>query len=369
MAATTRIFAYCKGLIAQGNEVSVISIIPRPDKSFASDGVFDGVNFKYINKSIRSEFRIKRYFQFIHSITQLPFYFFKNKFSCIIVSSDALYLLFIINLIKCFLPPKKFLIFDEYPIPIRKYLKKEIPAWKKRAYAFLLRQFNGYISMTKNLLGFYQKLHYKPGIIVSSITDISRFKYHEYNQTPPSNFIITYTGNLELSKDNVDNIILAFSKLKHKNSILNLYGRPSNQDRKKILSLIKETGMTGKVLLSYAQYDEIPNVLCNSHILVSSQPNTIRAAGGFPTKLGEYLMSGRPVLLTKVGEIDKYFTENVHLFFVEPDNSDAYSQKLDEIMDNYKDALIVADKGRNKIINEYSHIKAGEIINNFLNQF
>ena len=89
--------------------------------------------------------------------------------------------------------------------------------------------------------------------------------------------------------------------------------------------------------------------------------------GGFPTKLGEYLMSGTPVLLTDVGESSQYFIDEQDMFFAKPDSPIDFAHKIKYIKNNYKKAIEVAQSGRNKISTLYSHTKAGVDISNFIN--
>ena len=50
-----------------------------------------------------------------------------------------------------------------------------------------------------------------------------------------------------------------------------------------------------------------------------ARPDSRQARGGFPTKLGEYLATGKPVCVTKVGEITVYLEDNVSAFLAEPE--------------------------------------------------
>ena len=109
-------------------------------------------------------------------------------------------------------------------------------------------------------------------------------------------------GNMELSKDNVDNILYALSILLRDNYDVHLYlfGKPNLKDKSILERIIEQEGLANNTSFRFAQYNDVPKILSEADILVSSQPVTVRADGGFPTKLGEYLMSGTPVLSTNV---------------------------------------------------------------------
>lgn len=375
MAATTRIMSYAKGLLESGEDVEVWSCIPTGEFGGCSEskGTLDGVNFIYTYKRNRSKLKIIRVFEHLISYIILPLKFLSEhkskKIDVVILSSDSIFLQILVGLLCKLKDIKSIFIFDEFPYPIRVKLKSRLPYLKKIAYFISLRLFHGYISMTQTLLDFYQGLVNKPGIVVSTITDLTRFKSHDiqkkkYNEP----FSLVYMGNMELSKDNVDNIIRAIPDVINEFSVhLSLYGRPSHADLNKLSNLISDLGIADYVSFNYAKPHEVAYVLSQADLLVSSQPDTKRAMGGFPTKLGEYLMSGVPVLLTDVGETSKYFIDGEDMFFAKPESPSDFARLIKFIRINYEFALGVANNGKQKIITTYSHTKAGSDIKEFIN--
>lgn len=378
MAATTRIFSYAKGLSIEKCNVEVISWLPSDKEDnlqLGNEGYIDQVKYIYAYKRCKSHNKFKRVVEGIYSLFCLASKLRKNnqkqKYDFLIISSDHIPILTYIAFINLILRAKLVFIFDEFPTPIRRKLKKNIPSWKRMCYKLILPFYSGYISMTENLLSFYQNIYNNKGVIVSSITDISRFeKFNtQLEKTDKKFFNLTYMGNMELSKDNVDNIIEAIALLKDKYEfILNLYGKPSLKDKNKLINLIAKYKLENLVKFNFASFNEIPEILSKADILLSSQPNTVRAAGGFPTKLGEYLATGKPVLLTNVGEIGNLFYDKQELYLAEPNNPSAYAKQLSYIFDHYDEAIEVGKRGKNKIIKNYSHIHAGKTIINFLNK-
>ncbi len=378
MAATSRIFSYAKGLVSLGNDVEVLSWIPTGigvDGIIANEGVFDGVKFRYTYRRKKTKNKLGRIFEIIVSLVKLVLYLIKSniaiKYDAVILSSDNILVMSIVRMCNCIANTKLIFIFDEFPIPIRRDLKDKIPEYKIKIYKILLKGFNGYISMTASLLNYYQKIYYHPGIVVSSITDLSRFQDEVtyVKKTTTSEFRIMYMGNMELSKDNVDNILYAISLLKDSYNIhLDLYGTPSQDNKQFLIQLINELDLFRIVHFGCVSYKDVPQKLSEADILVSSQPETIRASGGFPTKLGEYMMAGRPVLCTDVGEISTYFKEEEEIYLAKPNSPEDFARKLRYIFENYSKAVNVAQKARQKIVSKYSHIQAGIIINNFIKQ-
>ena len=362
MAATTRIIAYSKGLIENNVNVDVILFNPteKGDPNIPSKGVFQRINYCYPFRKYRVKNKIFHSFELIIGIITTFFYVIhenkKLKFDALIISSDNIIILFIFSVLSKIINAKSIFIFDEFPIPIRKYLKNYIPYYKKLLYSIVLRQISAYIAMTDSLVQFYNQICPKPTHILSTITDISRFDGIQ-NQNPDKR-ILCYMGNMDLKKDNVDNIIRAFGIIHqtHPNFELHLFGLPSNHDKLYLDQIIKEENLNSFIFFKgRVDYDSVPQLLKNSYILLTSQPCTKRAEGGFPTKLGEYLASKVPCLLTDVGEIRNYVQDDVNVFICKAEDPIDYAIKLGYIIQNYSFSQDVALNGYNYLASNFSH--------------
>lgn len=376
-AATNRIIAYAKGLVHNGVLVDVYVYNPSDYKkeSFSNPGVYQGVNYFYPAGRIRRKNKILHGFEMIKGI-YLTLKKIKEEncikqYRCIIISSETLYVLYFFSRLAQKLNTKSIFIFDEYPIPIRKYLKSKIPKLKQFLFSKVLPHISAYVSMTSSLAAFYCKITPKKTLIFPSVTDISCFDNDSFCMTPQERKYICYMGNMELSKDNVDNIIRAFYLVAdiYKDIDLHLYGSPSQKDKMYLEQLINELNLNDRVIFKgKVDREVVPKILKSAYILVSSQPNTKRAEGGFPTKLGEYLATSVPVLLTNVGEISKYINDSEQAFLVPPTNPQLYADKLIYIINNYQTALGVARVGRQFLYDNYSHIIMGKKLADFIKE-
>lgn len=378
MAATNRIISYSVGMVEEGHKIKIY--IYRPTEKRVNiinkkyKGNYKNINYEYPNKTtIRSSNKIVYAFELFLGIISISIKILhdskKQKITHFIISSDWIIILSIFHLLSKFQKSKSIFIFDEYPKPIRKYLANDIPSYKKALYKRILKNFNGFISITENLNSYYQEIIKKRinYIIVPAIVETYRF--NAIKKSNKKEEYICYMGNLELQKDNVDNIIRAFKMINEKFPKLyfKIFGKANSSQMKYLKTLIKELGLSEKILLlGNISRDSVPQILMDSKILVSSQPMTKRADGGFPTKLGEYLSTGVPVLLTDVGEISKYIHDKVNGFLVPPENPDLYADKLLYILNNYNIACEAAKKGKLLVNSEYSYKFQAKRIINFL---
>ena len=76
-----------------------------------------------------------------------------------------------------------------------------------------------------------------------------------------------------------------------------------------------------------------------------ARPSSLQSTGGFPTKLGEYLSTANPVVVTAVGDIPR-FLDDSNSFIVKPDNNAAFAEQIVRIFDDYATAVEVGKKGR-----------------------
>jgi glycosyltransferase involved in cell wall biosynthesis len=380
MAPTNRILAYSSGLIENGVDVEVISskrIFKDEVKlnNIQSKGVVDGVHYKYPHFFSTKGKKISfiRYYDEIVLRFKVFFIILQRKrtqkIDFIFFSFDDIFSLKAYTTLTKLLNIPIVFVADEYPIPIRDFMQNSVPEALRIKYIKYHKNFKVRLLMSKALENFYNTNIYPlPSFILNSIINTKRFDELRI----VSKNVICYMGNLSLAKDNVDNIIEAFSFIssEYPELELHLYGKPNEKDDFFLNELILKLGLNQKVFFkgqvpSYL----VPEILCNSKILVNSQPITKRAEGGFPTKLAEYLMTEVPSIFTDSGDIGLYIKDGVNGYIVEPCNPHLYSQKIKQILINYEEAKNVAIAGKIYIMENFNSKKVTRELLDFLENF
>ena len=145
-------------------------------------------------------------------------------------------------------------------------------------------------------------------------------------------------------------LIEAFSRISSDFPNIKLYliGDTSNEGEfKKLKEKISLLKIEDKVVFTgIISSDNIPHLLVNAKMLVLARPDNIQAKGGFPTKLGEYLATGNPVVVTKVGEIPNYLIDGVNAFLAQPNSVDSFATKMKFVLNNIDLANNVGLKGK-----------------------
>lgn len=94
--------------------------------------------------------------------------------------------------------------------------------------------------------------------------------------------------------------------------------------------------------------DDVRAKLAGSDALLFSRVSGRAAQAAFPTRLPEYLMSGRPVIASAVGDIPWYLEDGREVFLVAPDSSEALAAGVLRVMDLPDRGRSIGEAGRDK---------------------
>ena len=208
-----------------------------------------------------------------------------------------------------------------------------------------------------------EKYFIENGIKESKISIINMFvdttRFAAITKSNCKEKYVAYCGVVSLDKDGVDILIEAFSKFvqRYNDYKLFIFGRGMNSEViPQLKQLAKDCGVEDSVIFTGPiPYEDVPQKLKDARMLVLARPNNLQNQNGFPTKLGEYLSTENPVVVTKVGEIPLYIKDNVTGFLADPGNADSFALKMCEVVENYEHAIEVGKKGSLLAYNEFSY--------------
>jgi glycosyltransferase involved in cell wall biosynthesis len=216
--------------------------------------------------------------------------------------------------------------------------------------------YDGMALITQTLIKYYQTFpNPQPKLLHLPMTvDLERFQGQKETLPEFQSPYIAFVGVMNDAKDGVSNLIKAFNNIKerfplHKVFLVGAW----NYDTPVHLQLIKDFGLEERVfwMKEYSR-DQIPNIICNADLLVLPRPDSKQAQGGFPTKLGEYLATGKPVCATRIGEIPNYLKDNESVFFAEPGSVESFAKAMESALGDYINAKRVGANGR-KVAEEH----------------
>ena len=151
-------------------------------------------------------------------------------------------------------------------------------------------------------------------------------------------YTIGYSGAPYL-KDGLLDLFKAVSLLQNEGILLNLvvigdstFGKsliPGLKEECAMLNISDRVTFTGLVDSS-----TVKQYLSECRILAITRPSTVQTQAGFPTKLGEYFATTKPILSTDFGDIRRYFNDGVDLVIAETGNPVSIAQKIKWMLQN-----------------------------------
>ncbi len=369
MACTNRIHLYAKRFKEQSHDVEIV--IPKPTESHHTTarnteikGIYEGVKFRYPSNPVRSSSFIKRRINDFLAYFNTLFYVIRTK-------SDSDILLLVVTKgymvftykIFCLLFGVKF-VWEKSEFPFVFSNKTPLNKFYHKIYEkFGFKVFDGIILISDSLFDYFKdKIGKKTKLIVIPIlTDTSVFKPTKNNSGE-----IVYAGALNQFKDGIMDLLKGYhifsGKMPGKKLVL-MGDINLSSNKNEINSFISEHNLKDEVeITGYVSRPEMILRMSNAAVLALAKPLNLQSEHCVPTKIAEYLSTGKPVLSTKTGSIPKFLTNKKDSFLTEPNNPEQLADTLFNIYTDYPNSEIVGENGRILAQNQFEYTKQGDRI-------
>jgi len=344
-APVNRIIGISKELYKLNIDISIHNVLPvLKNKITKNSNIVPIINYSYSTNSF-----VLNKIMIIYNLIKIAYYIIKQKPTHIIQYGDNLLLTFFLHLLKINKSFTHILEQNEYPYKVlkesvvykligQKYLKLNY-YWFDRIFVIsqVLKEYFGKYTSSNCII-----------TVIPMTVDIERFTNIETIQMPFKKNIV-YCGSLSQKKDGIESLIHAMKKLEelYIDTGLVIIGGGNTKEENNLKKLIRRLYLEKKIkLIGKIDRDEVPNYLSSSTVLVLPRPSSLQAEGGFPTKLGEYLLSGKPVICTSVGEIPKFLINNKDAYIIEPDSIDEITNTVIKVLNNYQEAINIGLQGK-----------------------
>lgn len=343
---------YVKVYILKGTEIDGFVVNPN------TEGRFNGIDYQYMAKSTiwnvewNFFFKIILYLQGIFfCVQQLK----KDKINSIILyTNDGIYMFVFGVLSKLW--GIRYLI-DKSEYPINYHTKKKSFFYK--FYLKLFKLFDGVIVMTKELESFYTKLINKNAVCIyfPMTVDLSRFVGIEKKTKNDDQYIACVFGthDRDCILDTIDAFLLFKDtyRLNVKLKLIGDYERLQNRlVVKSFLDLNKSNYKEDVLFIGPISVTQMPSMLIDAYCLITTPREY--SSGGFPTKLGEYLATGNPVLANDVGEISSFLRHCESAYLSSPGDISGISNNLYRVFHETVSAKLIGEKGKEVAIKYFS---------------
>lgn len=339
-ASINRAFSYWNNIEKCDIEATVIFLMPNSNKNRVAEGMYKKIKFIYMWDSFYINLPIVNGLSFI-------LYVFKLYLS--LKKEDVIYLYGLSDVLTLLSMKKGIKLYQEVTEhPAVSHNGNRLYRPSITSHIKTVKKISGLIVISKSLKEYYASKGVNADCIhvINMTIDIERF--HNIKKQNNIDKNIAYCGSMSNKKDGVDNLIKAFAIVTKKHHDVKLYiigPKPSIDNEN--LKLIDSLGIREKVIFTgEVSSVKMPQLLKNSTVLALARPNNIQAQYGFPTKLGEYLLSENPVVITKVGDIPLYLNDRKNALLADPGNIEEFAEKLCWVLEHPKESEIIGINGK-----------------------
>lgn len=356
-AATNRILAYSKAIEFAGGDVEIVLYRPssRPNpESYHGASIINTSRIRLWPPKGKDKF--KKLWITISGLMGLWGYAFKKRaaISCIIIFdlnrfvNISLLLLTKIMSIRC--------VKEKNEVP-KVLINNKGLAYLSRIFdRWMYSRFDGLITISEELVAYFYTIR-RDGIChIPILVDQSIFHDDSYVGTGNNDFVYAGGGG-GWKRDGAISILKSFAEYAKVSDKHNLKFIGIDMRDKDIMSeinrLIDELGIRERVsLLGYIDSSSLKMHFLKCHALLLVPPNNYISLG-FPTKLGEYMVSGRPVILSDITSHKNVIPNDCVVYTKAGDYVDL-SEKMIWCSQNDESITQIGERGREFALAEFS---------------
>ncbi len=356
-AAAIRHSLLARGLAEQGHRVQFLLLSPQ-DWQGSNTLHYHGVEFIELN-SYRGSSKMLQHFHYLRGLRQ----------ALRMIRQGAPDLFFVHAVMPIHVIPITWLV--------KQVKKSGIPVFHERTelpYVFginphmlriyirnMLPQFDGIFVISDKLISYFSE-HVR---WVRKLVTVVDLPFFQTNRPSPYPFpYIGYCGTIGGSKDGVPILVEAFALIRNEFPDLRLVLVGNNRNREAIrdtLDTIERCGVAERVVFTgLVDREMMPVILGNAAVLAVAKPDTEQNSGNFPIKIGEYLATGVPVVVTRVGEIPLFIEDGVSGYLAAPGDAAAFADKLREALANPEKARAAGQRGKSVAAQHFDYRQVAE---------
>ncbi len=345
--STLRFTSYLKAIAKRGIRPYVIVYGPSSMAHAQKDasGVIDGITFQY---STRITWKYGNIFEKVCfsliGIFKSSFYLWKIKPDAIILYGDNPFIIVSWFFLISKLLSSKF-VGDRSELPT---VNERKSFWKLKIYELKQHLFDGMIIMTKQLSSYYSRFSKRKDFIffMPMTIDVNRF---DYVKSTKKNYIAVVFGTH--NRDGLDTTLksyVLYKKQQRGTYKLMLIGDYDHMPNKRELDkIIVGSGLSDQIIIKgRVPIEEVPYLLASASCLITTPREYV--SGGFPTKLGEYMLSNTPIVATIAGEMLDYIEPNIDMLMCNSDNEIKIAENLKYVEDHPNEAQKISNNAKKK---------------------
>lgn len=353
-APTNRILGFVHGFSELGIDAEVVFLIPDSKRSKV-ERKYPHISFRYMWEKMPFSNRV---------LNKLAEKYYGCKFARKLMPDDVVFLTNFGNIFFKVINKKGVKVVHEKTEHPDVYSFK---CFNLERYKREVRRVDGMFVISTALKKYYVSLGVPEdkSEIVNMTVDPNRFLGL---RRQPTEKYIAYCGTASNNKDGVDELIKSFAIVHKSHPEVKLYiiGKtPDKADAFGNIKLIEELGIKENVIFTgIVSAAEMPQMLKNAIVLALDRPNSLQAQCGFPTKLGEYLLTQNPVVVTNVGDIPLFLKDGETALLSKERDPQEFSSKLIWALEHPSEAAEIGKSGCQVALREFNYLKeTNKIVN------
>ena len=379
-ATVSRVKNIALGLKQNGLNCKVISMVPSEDPNSIANtdlsGISaEGVEFLYTSSTtVKSPNRFKRYYDSWCGIISCLLYLYREKkvsnIESVILYFRKTHPLIIVTWYLRFLKIKTAVELCEwlssfpsktrYHKFIRDVFSKNIFRWADGAILiseFLMSKFEEFQRTSKRR---------RKAILLPILVDFERYPFastHEHNYT------FLFCGQLDYLQITLF-VLQAFALTLKSEPRAKLYmvgNADSSANLQKLKHLSEELSLGDAVIFTgFVTNEELLNLYEKAEVLLLPLPDDTRTIARFPTKIGEYLSIGKPIVISKQGDIRNYLEDEITCYFVDKFNPELFAKRMIDSVQDFEKSRGIGIRGRQIAEKYFNPLSQGARLRNFL---
>lgn len=206
-----------------------------------------------------------------------------------------------------------------------------------------------------------------PILYMSISVDMDRFPERPNRMNPIVSLF--YAGTFG-KKDGLPILLDAFDRLagRYENVHLVLTGRGVNREAmKEFFARVEISPHKDRIeYKGYLDEKDYYSLLNDIDIPCMTREDLAYAHAGFPFKLGEFLATGKPVIASRVSDVDRFLVNGHNAMLVQPGSSAEVCEAAEFLIDNPGSAAAIGARGREVAKSVFDYKKHGKALLTFL---
>ncbi len=171
-----------------------------------------------------------------------------------------------------------------------------------------------------------------------------------------------YAGSFG-KKDGVLILLNAFDRLasKYEDIRLELTGRGDSEAMKEFFTRVEKSPYKGRIdYKGYLNDEDYYSLLNTADIPCMTRVDLAFANAGFPFKLGEFLATGKPVIASKVSDVERFLVHKQNAMLIQAGSSEAICEAAEFLLTDPDAAKVIGKRGREVANTSFNNKQQGK---------